>query len=289
MHYADNCVDSDVMVCYLHGAGLDASDFSRHLETADYRAVAPTLYGFERLGNRHIRLSIANHLVILREWLRQMVEHDAIKAIVLVGFSTGSDLWLEYACRPVFDPSLPVLGLITLDPNVTLETCWATRILAELSHDTPTQILDKLRSLSAGTKSLNEWLNIQEYLVRVLRKFRGNIEVLTQFTTEIVECFKGSGLELFAQRFRAANSTIPYVRHVFSGATSEAEAIAAIKLANLDSGFLGEGYTAGSFVIEADTDHFDLIDPARLNKHVDLIVAKCRAHRREAAACQVVR
>ena len=181
------------------------------------------------------------------------------------------------------------MGLITLDPNVTLQTCWATKILAELSQDTPAQILEKLRSLSAGTESLNEWLNIQEYLVRVLRKFGEDIEVLTQFTTEIVQSFKNSGLEVFAQRFRAANSAIPYVRHVFSGATSEVEAIAAIKLANLDSGFLGEGYTANSVVIEKDADHFDLMDPEQLKKHVDRIIAKCRAHRGDAATYQVVR
>ncbi len=287
MHYADNCVASDVMVCYLHGAGLDGSDFSKHLETADYRAVAPTLYGFERRGNRHIGLSIADHLVILREWLRHMVEHDPIKAIILVGFATGADLWLEYASRSVFDSSVPVMGLITLDPNVTLETCWATRILAELSHHSPAQILDNLRSLSAGTRSLNEWLNIQEYLVRVLRKFGGNLDVLTRFTTEIVQCFRGADLEVFAGRFRAANSRIPHVRHVFSGVTSEAEAIAALKLANLDSGFLGGGYTADSIQLEKDADHFDLVNPERLNKYVDRMIAECRAPRGDFAVYQM--
>ena len=189
----------------------------------------------------------------------------------------------------MFDATLPVKGLVTFDPNVTLETCWATRLLAELPQDTAAQMLDKLRNLSAATKSLNEWLNVQEYLVRVLRKFGDNIEVLTQFTTEIVEAFKGSGLELFANRFRAASAAIPYVRHVFSGATSEAEAIAAIKLSNLDSGFLGEGYTADSIVIERDADHFDLMDPTRMNRHVDGIIAKCRSHlglAASAARCQ---
>lgn len=289
LHYADNCITSDVIVCFLHGTGLDGSDFSRHLEATDYRAVAPTLYGFERCGNRYIGLSIANHLVILREWLRHIVEHDPVKAIILVGFSTGADLWLEYASRPIFDSALPVMGMITLDPNVTLQTCWATRIISELSNDTPRQILNKLQSVSVGTKSLNEWLNIQEYLVRVLRKFEDNIEVLTQFAAEIVQPFKDSDLEAFAQRFRAATSAVPYVRYVFSGATSEAEAIAAIKLANLDTGFLGGGYTADSFVIENDADHFDLLEPRRLKKHVDHIIGKVRAHRGDTAACSVER
>lgn len=279
LHYADNCVGSDVMVCYLHGTGLDSSDFLKHLETADHRAVAPTLYGFERVGNRNIALSVTNHLLILREWLRHLIEHDdPIKGIVLVGFATGADLWLEYASKPIFDPAVPVTGLLTLDPNVSLETCWATKILAELPPDNPAEILDKLRSLSAETLSLNEWLNVQEYLARVFRKFGENIDVLTEFTSEIVQPFRGSGLEVFAARFREANAAIPYVRHVFSGTTSEVEAIAAIKLTNLDTEFLGTGYAAESFVIERNADHFDLLHPNRLKKHVNVLVAKCREH-----------
>jgi serine/threonine protein kinase len=242
MQYADNCLESDVLLCYLHGTGLDADDFSSVLKSATCRAVAPTLFGFERHSSRRIRVRIADHLIILEQWLRHIVERDDIKAIILVGFSTGADLWLEFACQAKADFGLPLAGLIALDANVSFQTCWVSRILAQLCTDTPTQVIEKLQTLSAGTRSLNEWLNVHEYLVRVLQKFQGNMDVLTQFAAEIVQPFEGAGLDLFARRFRSATSAIAYVRHIFSGAgvsNPEAEEIARVKLANLDTDSLG--------------------------------------------------
>jgi serine/threonine protein kinase len=274
MLYADNGRESDVLLCYLHGPGLDASDFTNHLEGATCRAVALTLYGFERHSSRRIRLHVADHLIILREWLRHIVEHENIKAIILVGFSAGGDLWLEFASRGK-DSALPVGGLVALDPNVSFETCWVTRILAQLCTDTPAQVIEKLQTLSAGTRTLNEWLNVHEYLVRVLQKFEGNLEVLAQFAAEIVQPFEGAGLEEFARRFRGATSAIPYVRCVFSGAgvsNPELEGIGSVKLANLDSSFLGDAYSEDSMVVEYDADHFELLDPQRLKKYIDPIL-----------------
>ena len=263
MQYADNCLESDVLLCYLHGTGLDADDFSSVLESATCRAVAPTLFGFERHSSRRIRVRIADHLIILEQWLRHIVERDDIKAIILVGFSTGADLWLEFTCQAKADFGLPLAGLIALDANVSFQTCWVSRILARtLGPYTPTQVIEKLQTLSAGTRSLNEWLNVHEYLVRVLQKFQGNMDVLTQFAAEIVQPFEGAGLDLFARRFRSATSAIAYVRHIFSGAgvsNPEAEEIVRVKLANLDTGFLGHAYSEDSIVVEYDADHFELL------------------------------
>jgi serine/threonine protein kinase len=276
MQYADNCLESDVLLCYLHGTGLDAGDFTTILEGAHCRAVAPTLCGFERHSSRRIRLRIADHLVILREWLRHIVDRENIKAIVLIGFSTGADLWLEFACRGS-DFALPLTGLVALDTNVSFQTCWVTRILAQLSTNTPTQVIQELQTLSAGTRTLNEWLNIHEYLVRVLQKFQDNLEVLTEFAAEIVRPFESAGLEVFARRFRCASSAIPHIRYVFSGAgvfNPEAEAIASVKLTNLDTGFLGQAYSEDSIVVEYDADHFELLDPKRLKKYIDPILPR---------------
>jgi len=274
MQYADNCLESDVLLCCLHGTGLDGGDFTDVLERATCRAVAPTLCGFERHSNRRIRLRIANHLVILREWLRQIVERDHLKAIILVGFSTGADLWMDFACR-ASDVVLPVAGLVALDANVSFETCWVTRILAQLGTHTPAQIIADLQTLTVGTRTLNEWINVHEYLVRVLQKFEGNLEVLTQFATEIVRPFEGAGLEVFAKRFQCAATTIPYIRNVFSGggvSNPEAEAIASVKLTNLDTGFLGAGYSEDSIVVDDGADHFDLLDPERIQKYIEPIL-----------------
>jgi len=276
MLYADNGRESNTLLCCLHGIGLDGGDFTSHLEGARCRALAPTLYGCERHSSRRIRLHVADHLVILREWLRHVVEQENINAIILVGFSAGADMWLEFASRGK-DLALPVSGLVALDPNVSFETCWVTRILAQLCTDTPAQVIEKLQTLSSATRTLNEWLNVHEYLVRVLQKFEGNLDVLAQFALEIVQPFEKAGLEEFARRFRGASSAIPYVRCVFSGAgvsNPELEGIGAVKLANLDRGFLGDAYSEDSMVVEYDADHFELLDPQRLKKYIDPIIQK---------------
>jgi hypothetical protein len=98
------------------------------------------------------------------------------------------------------------------------------------------------------------------------------LDVLTQFAEEIVHPFEGAGLDLFARRFRCATSAIAYVQHIFSGAgvsNPEAEEIARIKLANLDTGFLGPAYSEASIVVEYDSDHFELLDPQRLKRYID--------------------
>ena len=62
--------ESDVLVVYLHGTGLDRWDFVPMLRALRHHAVAPTLYGFEPVAPHRLRLPLSSHLTILREWLR---------------------------------------------------------------------------------------------------------------------------------------------------------------------------------------------------------------------------
>ncbi len=45
-----------------------------------------------------------------------------------------------------------------------------------------------------------------------------------------------------------------------------------LQLRNLDDGLLGPQYEEGSVVAEAGTSHFDLIDPSRVEEHVQALV-----------------
>src|SRR5262249_59855663 len=60
LHYLDNGVESDVVVCYLHGLGLDARDFEPILRVSRHRALAATMYGFEARARRRLRLSFVD-------------------------------------------------------------------------------------------------------------------------------------------------------------------------------------------------------------------------------------
>ena len=112
------------------------------------------------------------------------------------------------------------------------------------------------------------------------------MDVLTQFAAEIVQPFEGAGLDLFARRFRSATSAIAHVRHIFSGAgvsNPEAEEIARVKLANLDTGFLGHAYSEDSIVVEYDADHFELLDSQRLKGYIDPFLIEWRRHHQSSA------
>ncbi len=277
LQYADNGIEADTLVCFLHGTGLDHQQFEHLLKQVPYRAVAPTLYGCEPHARRRIRLPVTDHLIIVREWLRHLADRSPACRIVLVGFSTGSDLWLRFVSPPVHDPALRVDALLLFDANVSLETCWFTRVLARLEADQPAQVLDSLRSFGAGAGSIGEWLNIHEYLVKVLRKFHGNLDVLANWGAEFVRPFEGGGLTEFAQRYRTATGAVPHVRFVVSEQNeANREAVLNLRLMNLDTGFLGERYQEDSIVVEPDADHFDLLQPNRLVPHLESIVGAIR-------------
>jgi hypothetical protein len=65
-----------------------------------------------------------------------------------------------------------------------------------------------------------------------------------------------------------------YLTPVPGVSNPEAEAIASVKLANLDSGFLGHAYSEDSIVVEYDADHFELLDPQLLKKYTDPILQR---------------
>src|SRR5438067_9558531 len=67
---------------------------------------------------------------------------------------------------------------------------------------------------------------------------------------------------------------VPAMRLVFSDTDANRRAVAELRLLNLDSGALGDRYREDAIVIEPDADHFDLLDTARLTRHVDALVTE---------------
>lgn len=53
-----------------------------------------------------------------------------------------------------------------------------------------------------------------------------------------------------------------------------------LQVRNLDDQILGESYEENSIVIEPDTSHFDLMDPPRVERHVDALVQRLRQRAR---------
>jgi len=272
LHYLDNGATSDVVVCYLHGLGLDARDFEATLRASPYRALAVTMYGFEPRARRRVRLSLVDHARILREWLRDAVRAPAGSRLFLVGFSAGADLWMQILAAAAPDDAVRLDGLLLLDCNMMHETAFVTRVFARLPDDNETELLAGLRTFGEDARALGEWLNTHEYLVKVFRKFRSDIGTLTGVSRELVGPFEGTGLLTFVERYKRVSQLVPALRFAFSDSDANRRAVAELRLLNLDSGALGDRYREESVVIEPDADHFDLLDTARLARHLDALV-----------------
>src|SRR5262249_8264217 len=65
-----------------------------------------------------------------------------------------------------------------IECNLNLDTCLCSRVLADLAPEHPEISIAELRPLGDSANCLEDWLNIHEYLAKVLRKFQGDIGVL---------------------------------------------------------------------------------------------------------------
>jgi serine/threonine protein kinase len=280
LRYVDNQVGSDVLVFFLHGLGLDHGDFEPILKRLAYRGLSPTLYGCEPDRRRRISLSLADHVVILREWLWEISEQFQPEIIVMVGFSLGADMGFELLLGPADEPAPRIDAFLSLECNLSLDTCFASRVLAGISPDRPEVSIDDLKRLGDSAASLEDWLNMQDYLVKVLRKFQGDIGVLQRAAADIVRPFsENPGFEVFARWFKGARERVPALRLVISNDSSYQAALAHLKLQNLDNGILGGEFPEDMITVSGSPDHFGLMAAQHVLRQVDELVAETRKRR----------
>jgi serine/threonine protein kinase len=280
LRYVDNQVGSDVLVFFLHGLGLDHEDFEPILKRLAYRGLSPTLYGCEPDRRRRISLSLADHVVILREWLWEISEQFQPEIIVMVGFSLGADMGFELLLGPADEPAPRIDAFLSLECNLSLDTCFASRVLAGISPDRPEVSIADLKRLGDSAASLEDWLNMQDYLVKVLRKFQGDIGVLQRAAADIVRPFsENPGFEVFARWFKGARERVPTLRLVISNDSSYQAALAHLKLQNLDNGILGEEFPEDMIAVSGSPDHFGLMAAQQVLRQVDELVAETRKRR----------
>jgi pimeloyl-ACP methyl ester carboxylesterase len=277
--YVDNEARSDVLVVFLHGLGLDHRDFAPILERLPYRGVSPTLYGCEPARRARVSLGLADHVVLLREWLRDVAERLRPTTVAVVGFSLGADIGFELLITQPDAASRPMDAFLALECNLSLDTCLVSRVMAQLTPGGGDAIVAQLRELGSAS-TFEAWLNIHEYLVTVLRKFQNDVGPLQRVAADIVRPLADApGFDLFAGRFRRARARVPVMRLVFTEGWS-AQVLARLKLENLDRRILGEEFPDDVFGIVPNADHFELMNSDALLKLVDELVGEVRAKRR---------
>ncbi|MEO6331215.1 MAG: serine/threonine-protein kinase [Gemmatimonadaceae bacterium] len=278
MRYHDNNTPSDTIVFYLHSLGSDGTMFETVMRESPYRGIAATMFGFEPDARQRVPLSGFDHAVLIRELIREVISREHPRRVLLVGFSSGSDVFFEMLNSPSYDDRpLPVDGFLALSPNLSLETCFVSRVFAKLHGGDAAALLDELRQFAIGARTLHEWLNVHEYLVRTLRKFQADAEPLQPFSADICRRFEERGIDQFVDWYRAATARVSCVLCVFEDTETCNRLAQQLRLRNLDEGVLGERYRDESLVIEPGADHFDLADLDRLARYIDETLARLAA------------
>jgi serine/threonine protein kinase len=280
LHYLDNQVRSDVLVFFLPCLGLDERESDPILKRLRYRGLSPTPYGCEPDRRERVSLSLADHVTILREWLRDATQRFQPATVVMVGFALGADMGFQLLSAPSDETPPKIDAFLALECNLSLETCFASRLLADLKPEQPDTWIVDLKRCGENTASLAEWLTIHEYLVKLLRKFQGDVGVLQRAAADIVRPFRAEpGFDVFARSFRAARERVPSLRVVFSDLASTRAALAHLKLENLDRGILAGEFSEGQIVLWPRTDHFGLMAPEQILRQLDELVADVRERR----------
>jgi serine/threonine protein kinase len=280
LHYLDNQVCSDVLVFFLPGLGLDQREFDPILRRLPHRGLSPTPYGCEPDRRERVSLPLADHVTILREWLRDATQRFQPSIVVMVGFALGADMGFQLLFPPAGETPPKIDAFLSLECNLSLETCFASRLLADIKPERPDTWIADLKRCGETVTSLDEWLTIHEYLVKVLRKFQGDVGVLQRAAADLVRPFSAEpGFDVFARWFRAARERVPSLRMVFCDLASTRAALAHLKLENLDRGILEGEFSEGQIVVWPKTDHFGLMAADQVLPQVDELVADVRERR----------
>ena len=261
--YLDNQADSDTLIVLLHGVGADAGRFEDVVRESRHHAVAVTLVGFAPRESSRPILSFDDHSRVLRFLLRELVSECRPRRTLLVGHSAGADQFLRMIHAE--GAGVDVDGLIALGPNVSLETCFASRLYAKIDPNNSSETLAILKTLASEIDSLDTFLIVQGYFSQMFVRLGSNLEPVSRYSADLIVPFEKPGDPL-ADWYRAARKQIPVVRLVFSD--QEAGPAERLLARHLEDNTLGDAFTEDSFVTER-VHHLKLLDPSLIQRHIE--------------------
>ncbi|MEV6964423.1 alpha/beta fold hydrolase [Hamadaea sp. NPDC051192] len=248
-------VDSDTLIVFLHGLGLDAEDYLPYLRESHQRCVAVTLYGFDRGSTQDLEpATFEQHAEYLSALLAELQREHPAARLVLVGFSLGADMiirladyWSHHAGEPA-----RIASAVLLDPNINHSTMTISRVLANANPDDPLADLKRIATLPASMASFQA---IITYLGKILGK---DMRHLHRLSTDAVNYWQPDGYELFGKRLATVKHFADHIRVLLSDDYQPH--------LNALQDFQDERL---SFAIIPGSDHFDLIDIENLTQALD--------------------
>jgi tRNA A-37 threonylcarbamoyl transferase component Bud32/pimeloyl-ACP methyl ester carboxylesterase len=271
MKWLDNGRASDVLVACIHGTGLDGEMFRETLQTLPYRSIAPTFFGFEPRTKRRVPLTLEAHLALICELLASVITELEPTRTILVGFSSGGDAVMRLASTK--ETAFTIDAVLAMGVNLSADFTWLTRRLARVQSVNQAGLLEDLKTIAQSADNVQEWLNVHEYLVKLLRKFQDDMEPLRVVSSGYSRPFEESP-DVFAAWYRAVSARVPVVTCTAEDTALCRRVIEDLRLRHIDRGLLGEQYRHDSLQIEADADHFDLVTPDRVDRHLQAALSR---------------
>jgi hypothetical protein len=228
-----------------------------------------TLYGFEEERRRRTPMPIADHLTILRLFLESVLETVKPRTTVLCGFSSSADLVLRMVSEGGLDGS-HIDGILALSPNVSLETCFFTRRVAEIPDDNDEKFFEIARDVAAAMDTPQAWLQTNPYLIELVRKYHADIDALRIHGRDIISPFLEEGESPLADWYRAARKAGLGVRVVFSGEEEcEQKGFRELMLAHVDHQIFGPDFNDADIVSEPNALHLGLMNTEVIERHLE--------------------
>jgi len=214
LFYLETKRNSADLLIFLHGLGLDATDFRPYMTESRFHCLALTLYGFnaEEKDDEHYKpISLQSHVQLLGYALRKIAAQYPKKRITLVGFSFGADMiffLMQFAEKALRD--LKIHRAILLDPNINLSTTTISSRIADVNRDQP---LTELVKLLESANSTSEFRNLCEYIYKITSK---NFAQIQQHAKEVIELLDTSAYDRFLDRMGQLMSATEAVHVVMS-------------------------------------------------------------------------
>lgn len=268
VYYLDNKASSrpGILVFYLHGLGLDCRDFYAAMNSS-YRSIAPTMVGFHPGDAIAANLSLTEHCTLLSKFFEHCIEGvEQVNTVIVVGFSVGADLAFQILRDAKWVTGRSV-GFLSLDCNLSSDTCFISKELAEMDVSSPTATVMRIaqEATVARGNDLRRWLAIHEYLVKVFKKQARNIASLKVMATEFRDRFADPEPTVFLDSCRDLAKTRVSMRFVFSDDPAHRRLVDSSPIA-AQHDLLIE--------IEPSSGHFDLVEEAiRLEEYVKDMVS----------------
>jgi len=276
--YLDNERESDILVCYLPGLGLDHRIFQETLSRSPYRGLALTFYGYEPNSEERPVMNWPDQFILLQEFLTAAIDRLTPDMVLLAGFSLGADTAFRFMVETDVDPAL-IDGVLSLGCNLNLETCVFSGRLAEVANASSEEALPPLHAISESAHSLEEWIQIHRYLVEVVSKYKSDLRVLQSAAEAAVELFMDPARQPFAEWYRYATEHDTVVRCVTADTEHERVALRQLQIAHLDEGTLGPAFDDNHLFVEKGANHFDLLDSELIERHLEWLVQSVRDRR----------